>query len=97
MHQFAARTICDYDELVALEHQIATELGDSQVDGHDMGSGEANIFIITPDAQKTFRHLVPVLKRVGRLPDVTAAYRGTDEDHYQILWPEDSSRHFTLS
>ena len=87
--QFAANSVRDYDDLVALEQQLVTELGESEVDGHDMGSGEANIFLLTVDAQKTFRQLVPVLERSGRLPTVTAAYRHTDEDRYHVLWPED--------
>jgi hypothetical protein len=53
--QFAANPLRDYDELVALEEQLVAALGESEVDGHDMGSGEANIFIVTSDAQKTFR------------------------------------------
>jgi hypothetical protein len=95
--QFAANSLRDYDELVALENELIAELGESDVDGHDMGSGEANIFILTGDAKKTFRQLVPVLQRVGRLPQVTAAYRGTDEDRYHVLWPEDSSREFSVA
>ena len=95
--QFAASSLRDYDDLVALERHLAAELGESKVDGHDMGSGEANIFIITSDAQKTFRELVPVLQRVGRLPEVTAAYRHTDENRYQVLWPQDSSREFRVA
>ena len=95
--QFAANSLRDYDDLVALEEELIAQLGDSKVDGHDMGSGEANIFIITSDAPKTFQQLLPVLQRVRRLPEVTAAYRRTDEDHYQVLWPEDPSREFRVA
>ena len=97
MLQFAVNSLRDYDELVALEEQLVAVLSESEVDGHDMGSGGANIFIVTSDAQKTFRQVLPVLERVGRLPEVTAAYRRTDEDHYHILWPEDSSREFSVT
>ena len=62
-----------------------------------MGSGEVNTFVITSDAQETFRQLVPVLKRIGRLPDITAAYRRTDEDRYHVLWPKDSQRQFSVA
>jgi ribosomal protein L1 len=94
--QFAANGLRDYDDLVALEEQLVAVLGDSKVDGHDTGSGEANIFIATSDAQTTFRKLVPVLQRTGRLPEVTAAYRDTDENRYHVLWPENSSRQFRV-
>jgi hypothetical protein len=95
--QFTANSLRDYDDLVGLEQQLAAVLADSRVDGHDMGSGEANIFIITSDAQQTFRELLPVLQNAGRLADVTAAYRQTDEDRYHILWPEDSQREFVIA
>jgi hypothetical protein len=94
--QFAADTISDYDALIAIENQLIAALGESAVDGHDMGSGEANIFILTSDPEKTFRQLAPVLERTGHMPAVTAAYRRTDEDRYHILWPENSSREFSV-
>jgi hypothetical protein len=83
--QFAAGTLTDYDALVALESQLIDVLGNSAVDGHDLGSGEANIFIHTTDPQNTFRQLAPVLERSGRISRVTAAHRRTDEDHYHVL------------
>jgi hypothetical protein len=95
--QFAAGTISDYDALVAIEHQSIDTLGDGFVDGHDMGSGEANIFIRTPDPQDTFRQLAPMLVRNGRMSAVTVAYRSTDEDDYHVLWPENSSRQFRVA
>ena len=94
--QFAANTLRDYDDMVALENQLIATLGEDAVDGHDMGSGEANIFIITSDAQQTFRQLVPVLERAGRLPEVTAAYRDTDQEDYHVLWPENSRRELNI-
>ncbi len=95
--QFAAHTITDYDALVIVERQLIEALGDSSVDGHDMGLGEANIFILTSDPQNTFRQLVLVLEREGRLSAVTAAYRSIDEDDYHVLWPENSSRPFSVA
>jgi hypothetical protein len=65
--QFAADTLTDYDALVALENQLIGSLGHDAVDGHDMGSGEANVFIHTTDPQDTFRRLVPVLERGGHI------------------------------
>jgi hypothetical protein len=94
--QFAADTIVDYDALIALEHQLTDALGDNSVDGHDIGLGEANIFILTTDPQTTFRQLAPVLVRGGHMPAVTAAYRRTDEDRYHVLWPKNSSQQFRL-
>jgi hypothetical protein len=66
--QFAANTVADYDALIAIERQLIETLGESSVDGHDMGSSEANIFILTTDPQNTFRQLAPVLVRTGHMP-----------------------------
>ena len=95
--QFAANTVSDYDALVALEQQLTAALGDSEVDGHDMGSGEANIFILTSDPQKAFHQVVPVLEHTGQMPAIRAAYRRTDEDEYHVLWPENSSQQFRVA
>jgi hypothetical protein len=95
--QFASGTLSDYDALVAIEHHLIDVLGENAVDGHDMGSGEANIFLPTSDPQKTFRQLAPILKRTGHMEAVTAAYRRTDEDRYHVLWPENSSRQFSVA
>jgi hypothetical protein len=95
--QFAADTLADYDALVAVESQLADVLGDGAMDGHDMGSGEANIFIHTTDPLATFRQLAPVLERSGHISRVTAGYRRTDGDRYHVLWPENSSRQFSVA
>jgi hypothetical protein len=95
--QFAANTIADYDALIAIEGQLIEALGDNSVDGHDMGSGEANIFIHTSDPQSTFRQLLPLLEDAPHFSALTAAYRRTDEEHYHVLWPENSSREFRVA
>jgi hypothetical protein len=95
--QFAADTLGDYDSLAAMENQLIGALGENVVDGHDMGSGEANIFIHTSDPQGTFGQLLPLLKRTPHFAALTAAYRRTDEEHYHVLWPENSSREFSVA
>jgi hypothetical protein len=94
--QFAADSVTDYDTIVAIEHQLIDALGEDAVNGHDMGSGEANIFLPTSDPQKTFCHIAPTLERTGHLAAVTAAYRRTDEDEYHVLWPENSLQQFRV-
>ncbi len=95
--QFAAGVISDYDALIAIESRLITALGEDAVDGHDMGSGEANIFLSTSDPQKMFRQVTPLLERSGQMAAVTAAYRRTDEDLYHVLWPEGSQRQFSVA
>ena len=48
--QFTADSMEDFDRLVALEDKLIEEMDDvATVDGHDFGSGEFNIFILTDD------------------------------------------------
>jgi hypothetical protein len=43
--QFQAESVQEFDELVVLEDLLAEKLPlDSEVDGHDFGSGEFNLF-----------------------------------------------------
>jgi hypothetical protein len=50
--QFRGDSLADYDQMIALEDRLIEDLGHSAgVDGHDCGSGEANIkpnFSTTP-------------------------------------------------
>jgi hypothetical protein len=95
--QFPASSLADYDALVALESQLQDGLGESaNVDGHDMGAGQANIFIITHDPEAAFRRVLPLLQSAGRLDDCTAAYRETAGAHYRVLWPKNFTGDFTV-
>jgi hypothetical protein len=65
--QFRGDSLDNFDEMVALEDELIEKLGDSaDVDGHDMGSGERNIFIFTSDPARTFSEARPVLERARR-------------------------------
>ena len=48
--QFEPNTMDDFDQLVILEGKLIEELGSvATVDGHDFGSGEFNIFVLTDE------------------------------------------------
>jgi uncharacterized protein DUF695 len=86
--QFPANSITDYDDLIAIEDALITELGDTaDVDGHDCGSGEMNIFIFVNEPEKIFETIRPVLAKRKKLEKVVAAYRETDGEEYTTLWP----------
>jgi hypothetical protein len=52
--QFRAESVQEFGELVVLEDLLIEKLPeDSEVDGHDFGCGEFNIFILT-DLKKHF-------------------------------------------
>jgi hypothetical protein len=67
------------------------------VGGHDCGSGETNIFIVTSDPVATFQRVKPVLKRARQLQSVTAAYREADGDDYTVIWPEGSRQELRIA
>ena len=51
----SSSTAKELDLLISREDQIREDIGDhGNVDGHDIGSGEMNIFIFTEDPKATF-------------------------------------------
>ena len=53
--QLPAGSIQDYNNMVGLEEDIIEAIGKlGDVDGHDFGSGETNIFILTDYPQRIF-------------------------------------------
>jgi len=61
--QFRGDWLDDFDAMAALEEELTDVLGDSaDVDGHDVGSGETNIFIFTSNPAGTFDSVKPVLR-----------------------------------
>lgn len=61
----------------------------SEVDGHDAGSGEVNIFILTDDPELTFSEAKAIVGNSDHWLSVRVAYREITKDHYTIRWPED--------
>lgn len=73
----------DFDDLVALEEQAESLLGDAGVvDGHDLGGGEMNIFVLTDDPLRAFDRLKPLVAA-----DFAAAYREVGGEDYTVLFP----------
>ena len=86
--QFKEPTVPTVDALAALEDELARQLpsGD-EVDGHDSGTGEANVFIVTQDARRAFAAVTPTLHKQQLLDTVAVAYRAENSDEYVRLWP----------
>jgi hypothetical protein len=79
----------DYDTLIATEDLLITNLVDhGTVDGHDMGSGEMNIFILTDDPYLSFGQAKSILESSSTWATLRAAFREVDGSEYTILWPK---------
>jgi hypothetical protein len=96
--QFRGDSLDDFNAVVALENELIEALSDAaEVDGHDVGSGETDIFIRTSDSEAAFSLAKPVLERAKYLQTVTAAYREADGDRYTVIWPKGSRKKFTVA
>jgi hypothetical protein len=88
--QWPASASADFDALIALEDLLRQNLLDeSRVDGHDLGSGEMNIFVLTDGPQSAFDSARRTLQVHALWPQMGAAYREIDGEAYTILWPAD--------
>jgi hypothetical protein len=91
--QIKPATSEDFDRLVEWEIAIMGRLAPSaQVDGHDLGSGEFNIFIFTDDPIGTFRRIQSLPETKPLSASVAAGYRPADGEEYVVLWPRDSTQ-----
>lgn len=78
--------ILSIDDLIKLEDLITENLGGgSEVDGHDLGQGEANIFVLTSEPEKEFEKILPILE--AEQIDAKVAYRRLGQHAFTILWP----------
>jgi len=88
--QWPASAIKDYDAIIAVENALVEKLTKANdVDGHDAGSGEVNIFIRTDDAQRAFNEVKAILGTRDFWVDARVAYRAVAGSEYTILWPKD--------
>lgn len=88
--QFPENLYGDLDWVIAMEDQLITRLSDAEMDGHDMGSGEVNIFILTHNPIATFELVKNILQEEKDvLENTKVAYRKLGEDAYICLWPSD--------
>jgi hypothetical protein len=86
--QLPASSIKDYDEVVELEEAIMGSLGNlGTVDGHDAGSGEMNIFILTNHPRPAFERIKQILGTRDFMPDLKVAFRMIGKDEFIILHP----------
>jgi hypothetical protein len=86
----------DFDQLIEIEDVLIERLTEQNtVDGHDIGSGEMNVFILTDDPQSSFVEITALLEPHKMWSSMRAAYREIQDDQYTVLWPHHLT-HFRL-
>jgi hypothetical protein len=91
--QFPSSSDADYDRLISFEDKIEGGLGDlGVVDGHDIGSGEMNIFIHTDDPQAAFDRSKLLLGLGDDMGELKAGYRLFDQEEYVPIHPKGLKR-----
>ncbi|MGL6028367.1 MAG: hypothetical protein ACRC0B_01855 [Legionella sp.] len=88
--QFPEEICGDLDWIAYLEEIIDQSLIDAELDGHDIGSGEVNIFIETNAPINSFEIVKKILNEQAiSLKKTKAGYRDFDSNQYIPVWPED--------
>jgi hypothetical protein len=82
-------SVGEYDLLISLEESIRESIGGiATVDGHDIGSGEMNIFLFTENPKLAFERIKTMPSVAKHVPDMKVGYREVGEDEYTPLYPE---------
>ena len=86
--QWPSESGLDYDGLVKTEELLSEGLpGSAEIDGHDIGQEEMNIFILTSQPVDCFESVKSLLGKQHAWEDLRAAYREVSGTRYTILWP----------
>lgn len=87
--QFPEELFYDLDWITSVEDRLDESLVDAEVDGHDIGSGEVNIFIHSNNPTNTLALVKNILEEDSvDLENIRVAYREKGGDLYIPLWPE---------
>jgi hypothetical protein len=87
--QWPASSTQDYDRLIEIEDLLIEKLSESNdVDGHDGGAGEMNIFIHTNDPVAAFEEVKSALVGTDVWFCIRVAYRELNNSEYTSLWPK---------
>jgi hypothetical protein len=86
--QFPYSSEKDYDNMIELENKLEEKIGENHIiDGHDIGSGEMNIFIHTDKPEEAFK-VVRANLLTNEIKNIKAAYRPLAGENYEVIWPK---------
>ena len=94
--QFAPWSDRDFDDLIRLEDKLAAVIGSDAIDGHDLGSDEANVFVFTDNPTSVLQAALPVITEAELLSKFSAGYRDINAEDYSRVWPVGDSTPFTV-
>jgi hypothetical protein len=89
----------DLDRLISIEETLDGALRRNSagyVDGHDIGSGQMNIFMISPSWSAGEQFLELYLEYQDWATDVVVA-KDKRDGTYEIVWPEAYEGNFTVT
>jgi hypothetical protein len=89
-------------ESADIEDDIAEAVGDRGddpnaphiVDGNEIGDA-IDVFVLSRDPQAAFQLCEPMLRRMGLIGTVVAAYRATEGGKFNVIHPPDFKGAFT--
>jgi hypothetical protein len=87
--QWPASSVDDFDRMVEIEDLLTEKLSEQcEVDGHDFGAEETNIFVHTDDPIRAFEEIKSILSEHRLWPHARSGYRQVDGTKYKVLWPQ---------
>jgi hypothetical protein len=92
------KTDVNAETLRALEIALGQDLaGTAQLDGHDTGARNIDLFVVTADPKSAFRRSKPALERLQLLDRAIVAHRLEGGSRFTVVWPLGYGRRFALS
>jgi hypothetical protein len=86
-----------FDQVPDAVKRLAATLDDtSRLDGDDIGTHGANLFIFTDNPQKVLADASDIFPGVQSSKGFSAAYRQVSSERFQVIWPLDSPTAFSL-
>ncbi|MFO1413798.1 MAG: hypothetical protein U1F10_07810 [Burkholderiales bacterium] len=85
---FRGRAVEDLEELLEVEDALYEMLaGSEEMDGHELTPQARIVYVLTDDADATFRRLQPFLRNAHLLDHLTASAEPVDGGDTVALWP----------